>query len=324
MPNKSAKMHVAAYTTVHNKLVRAGLRPKLHMLDNECSQLLRDHITSDGTALQTTPVAVHQRNAAERAIQTFKNHFIAGLCTTDPNFPLQLWDRLLEQSDITLNLLRASRVNPKLSAYAQVFGQFDFIATPMAPPGIHVLVHEKPQERQSWAPKGKDGWYLGPAMDSYRCFWTYIWDTQRERKADTLSWFLTHIQMPIAGTTDLVIAGINDIARALENNLPNALPLTTSEKESLQHPADMFTTRTTHTNTESEQPSAPNLRVEPDPDTPTYIQQTKHRSRRTKKHKTAQNKLNNATRKQKHELLGDARHRLTCKSTQPRNAPTKQ
>jgi hypothetical protein len=48
-----------------------------------------------------------------------------------------------------------SRANPKLSAYAQVFRQLDFMATPMAPPRIHVLVHEKPHKRQSWASKGK-------------------------------------------------------------------------------------------------------------------------------------------------------------------------
>jgi len=35
-------------------------------------------------------------------------------------------DRLLEQAFLTLNLLRASKVNPKLSAYAYLFGNFDF------------------------------------------------------------------------------------------------------------------------------------------------------------------------------------------------------
>ena len=59
----------------------------------------------------------HRVNAAERAIQTAKEHLIAGLCTTDPNVPIQLWDQLIEQCFITLNLLRRSRKNPRLSAY---------------------------------------------------------------------------------------------------------------------------------------------------------------------------------------------------------------
>ena len=81
----------------------------------------------------------HRVNAAEKSIQTFKNHFIAGLCTTDPDFPIQLWDALLEQAQDTLNMLRTSRINPKLSAYATLEGQFNFNQTPLAPPGTRAL-----------------------------------------------------------------------------------------------------------------------------------------------------------------------------------------
>jgi hypothetical protein len=58
MPNRTGKQHVQAYKTVHNRLVKAGLRPQLHMLDKECSTLLREFITDQGTTLQMTPVAV--------------------------------------------------------------------------------------------------------------------------------------------------------------------------------------------------------------------------------------------------------------------------
>jgi len=54
-----------------------------------------------------------------------------------------------------------------LSAWAQVHGQFDFNRTPIAPPGIKVLVHEKPENRNTWAPHAVEGWYVGPAMQSY-------------------------------------------------------------------------------------------------------------------------------------------------------------
>jgi hypothetical protein len=64
---------------------------------------------------QLVPPGLHQQDAAERAIHTFKNHFIAGLCTTDSQFPLILWDRLVLQALITLNLFRTSRINPRLS-----------------------------------------------------------------------------------------------------------------------------------------------------------------------------------------------------------------
>ena len=116
------------------------------------------------------PPHAHRRNAAERAIRTFKNHFIAGLASTDPTFPLYLWSALVPQAVLTLNLLRTSRINPKLSLYAQIWGQFDFNKTPLVPPGTKLILHEKPHQRNTWSPHGLIGWYVGPAMDHYRCY----------------------------------------------------------------------------------------------------------------------------------------------------------
>jgi hypothetical protein len=51
-----------------------------------------------------------------------------------PDFPLNLWDKLLPQAVLTLNLLRPSRINPQLSAHVQVHGNFNYDKTPIAPP----------------------------------------------------------------------------------------------------------------------------------------------------------------------------------------------
>jgi hypothetical protein len=56
-------------------------------------------------------------NAAERAIQTFKDAFITLLTTTNSDFPLQLWDKIMLQVQDTLNLVQASWINPAISAY---------------------------------------------------------------------------------------------------------------------------------------------------------------------------------------------------------------
>ena len=101
---------------------------------------------------QLIPAGIHQRNWSERVIQTFKNNFIAGLCSTDPNFPLNLWCKLVAQSVIILNLLRSFQINPKLSAHAQVFGNFNYDRTHVDPPGIKVLLHEHPKYCGSWSP----------------------------------------------------------------------------------------------------------------------------------------------------------------------------
>jgi hypothetical protein len=155
--NRTAKEILRAYTSIHTLLVTRGLRPRLQRLDNEASTILKDFMHQADIDFQLVPPGMHRRNAAERAIRTWKNHFIAGLCSTDPNFPLYLWDTMVNQANITINLLRASRINPKLSAYAQIHGNFDFNRTPLAPPGTKVLIHVKPDKRKSWDPHGNTG-----------------------------------------------------------------------------------------------------------------------------------------------------------------------
>ena len=155
--NRTAPEIKRVFQSVIHYLNARGPRPHLHTLDNEASSILRDYLRSKEVEYQLVPPHIHQRNASKRASRTFKNHFIAGLASTDPNFPLSNWCCLLPQAELTLNLLRASRLNPKLSAYSQLEGTFDFTRTPLAPPGTRVIIHEKPTNRQTWAPHGTDG-----------------------------------------------------------------------------------------------------------------------------------------------------------------------
>ena len=81
------------------------------------------------------------------------------------------------------------RINPKLSAYAFLFDEFDFNATPLVPPGTHVVSHAKPEVRASWQPNGEVGWYVGPSMQHYRCVNTYFPTTRAGRNVDTVIFF---------------------------------------------------------------------------------------------------------------------------------------
>ena len=144
LPSRSSSAILHGYQAVHARLCTAGLRPKLQRLDNECSEALKQFFRTEDIDYQLVPPGMHRRNAAERAIRTFKNHFIAGLCSVDKDFPLHLWDRLLPQAELTLNLLRGSRLNPKLSAWSQLHGTFDFNRTPIAPPHDNLLQYRIP------------------------------------------------------------------------------------------------------------------------------------------------------------------------------------
>ena len=227
MKSKTAAAHVLAFEAVLKRLKTASLKPVLHRLDNECSALLKDFMADESIAYELTPAGMHRRNAAERAIRTFKNHFIAGLASCDPNFPLNLWDRLLDQAERTLNLLRGSRINPKLSAYMQIHGAYDFARHPMAPPGTKVLAHVKPKERDNtWGRHAVEGWYIGPSFEHYRCYRVWVPTTTRERICDTVIWYPRRCPIPTVTTADLVLAAARDLLQALQTRVTDS-PLAT-------------------------------------------------------------------------------------------------
>jgi hypothetical protein len=151
MKNRSAGEMIRAYLILVNHLPNAGVTPKMHILDNECSEEFKAQICKNNMTFQLVPPHNHQRNIAEKAIQTFKGHFIRILCGTDKDFPLHLWCRLLPQAEHTLNMLRSARVTPNVSAYAYLWGQHNFNANPFAPLGCKEEAHIKPSVRETWA-----------------------------------------------------------------------------------------------------------------------------------------------------------------------------
>ncbi len=105
MKNRSAGEMIRAYLILVNHLCSAGVTPKMHILDNKCLEEFKAQICKNNMTFQLVPPHDHQRNIAEKAIQTFKGHFMSILCRTDKNFPLHLWCHLLPQAKHTLNML---------------------------------------------------------------------------------------------------------------------------------------------------------------------------------------------------------------------------
>ncbi len=105
----------------------------------------------------------HCINAAERAIQTFKDHFVSALATTDSNFPLQLWDRLAPQVKNTLNMLCPLHINLNMLVYEAVHSPYNWNRFPLAPPGCKaVMYYESLQAWSLWESWGTNAWYVGP------------------------------------------------------------------------------------------------------------------------------------------------------------------
>jgi hypothetical protein len=103
--SKSDTHHIAAYNAIITRLVARGLSVNLQILNNKTSAAYKHAISFTCQAkFQLVPLDMHRRNHAGQAIRTFKAHFLSILAGVDLTFPRYLWDLLLPQAELTLNL----------------------------------------------------------------------------------------------------------------------------------------------------------------------------------------------------------------------------
>ena len=126
------------------------------------------------------------------------------------------------QGELSLNLLRNSRANPRLSAWSYLFGNWDFNANPLAPPGTKVVFHNKPEVRSTWDMRGLVGFYIAPAPHHYRCVKLFKEDTRKEIITDTIKFVPHKIPIPSVSADDAVMKACDDIKEILlhHNNQP--------------------------------------------------------------------------------------------------------
>jgi len=226
MPSRTDASMVTGFTEVITTLKTRGYHPALNMMDNKCSAAVEKYIRSEMISIQLVLPHNHQVNAAERAITTFKEHFIAALATVAMHCHLQLWDEFLPQVKLTLNMLRFSRRNPIKSANQEVYGSFDFNKTPLAPLGTKALVYDDPESHASWAPHATNGYYVGPASNHYPCLQFYIPATRQIRFSNTWHLYPAHSQVPVTSQHDISISTAAELIKALGA----AMPTTTAKK----------------------------------------------------------------------------------------------
>ncbi len=144
MPTRTNTAMIIAFKEVIEVLRTCGYHPALNVMDNKCSTAVERYVRLEKINIQLVPPHNHRANAAEQAIATFKEHFIAALATVNKLCPLQLWDEFLPKVELTLNVLCFSCCNPKISANQEVYGAFDFNKTQLAPLGMKALIYDNP------------------------------------------------------------------------------------------------------------------------------------------------------------------------------------
>jgi hypothetical protein len=223
--SRSDRHRIPAYTRLMSRLQARGHTVDHQVLDNECSAEYIRTITEDWKATyQLVPPDVHRRNLAERAIQTFKAHFLSILAGLSKAFPNYLWDKLLPQTELTLNLLRQSTIAPDMSAW-EFYNKapFNFDATPIGPCGCPVIIHNKPNKRASWAFRGRDGFNIGPALSHYRCFEVVDSDTKALIISDTVEFRHDYLAPPSISYEDRVLHAINFLSTTIKEATDNSI-----------------------------------------------------------------------------------------------------
>ncbi len=114
---------------------------------------------------------------------------------------MHLQDKLAPQVQNTLNLLRASRLNPNISAYEALNGPYNLDRYPLTPPGCKAVIYEAPAVRGSKALQGTDAWLLGPSEDHYHCNLYYVHKTRAYQISGLAELFPQHCQVPNLSNT---------------------------------------------------------------------------------------------------------------------------
>ena len=103
--NTGSKL-ILAHTRALEQMIKVGIIPKHQVLNNQALAAYKKAIGDSDMTYELVPPDDHQCNMADKAIQTFKAHFVGILSGCAPSFPLHLWCQLLPPVEWQLLLLQ--------------------------------------------------------------------------------------------------------------------------------------------------------------------------------------------------------------------------
>ena len=126
-----------------------------------------------------------------------------------------MWDTLIQQAELTLDLLLQATINPKISAWDYFNGPFDYAATPLGPLGSRVMIHNTVNTRKSWDQRGREGFYIVPALQHYRCLAVFDSKTKHVSISDTVDFLHTYLQQPTLTPEDCIVHAVHLLTCAI-------------------------------------------------------------------------------------------------------------
>jgi hypothetical protein len=164
--------------------------------------------------MELVPPGCHRQNATEVAICNFKSHFLSVLAGVADDFPQTLWDHLLSQTEITLNLIQQSNAMPTVSAYAHLSGPFDYNKMPLAPMGCKAQIHKKTNKQGTWAYHSVDGWYF-TSPEHYPTHTCYVKATKSKHHLNTVHFKHKNITNPTITHADKVMQALVECTKTI-------------------------------------------------------------------------------------------------------------
>jgi hypothetical protein len=146
-----------------------------------------------------------------------QSHFLSVLAVVSDNFPPSLWDQLLPQTKITINLIQKSNATPNVSAYAHLSGPFDYNKMPLAPMECNAQVHEKTNKQGTWAFHLVDRWYLFTSPEHYCTHNCHVKHTKSECLSDTVQFQHKRITNPSITHANKMMHALADCVKAIQS-----------------------------------------------------------------------------------------------------------
>ena len=152
---------------LYSETIRNGHIVKTIYIDNEIDNDARAFFIGHSVRVNNVAPYNHRANPAERAIGTFKDHFISILSGRDPTCPLSYWNEAVLHAEITINMMRPGP-NGK-SAYEAYWGKaYDLNANPLVPWGTRCEAYVPKALRTTYGYRSQPAFYVGVSYNGYR------------------------------------------------------------------------------------------------------------------------------------------------------------
>ena len=133
-----------------------------------------------------------------------------------------MWDNLLVQIELTINLLRQATLNPRISAWEYYNGAFDYTATPLGPIGCKIMIHTTSNKGKSWDQRRREGFSVVPALQHYQCIQSIDSKTKPLIITDTDEYLHKYLTQPhitaeyrMTHAKDFLTAALKDVPTSI-------------------------------------------------------------------------------------------------------------